>query len=95
MTRVLGWLLPLLFTALLFSGWTTWQQAGAYERETLAIIHQLEAETRLENAGKQLLEIISLGLYDDYSRQVADLARHKELQQAYRDSVTIMTGVFL
>ncbi|MGD8235904.1 MAG: paraquat-inducible protein A [Chromatiales bacterium] len=95
MTRVLGWLLPLLFLALLFSGWKTWQQADAYERETLAIIQQLEAETRLENAGKQLLEIISLGFYDDYSRQVAELARHKELQQAYRDSVHIMTGVFL
>jgi hypothetical protein len=95
MTRVVGWLLPLLFAALLFSGWKTWQQADAYERETLAIIEQLEAETRLENAGKQLLEIISLGFYDDYSRQVADLARHKELQKAYRDSVTIMTTVFL
>ena len=41
MTRVLGWLLPLLFLALLFSGWKTWQQADAYERETLAIIQQL------------------------------------------------------
>jgi hypothetical protein len=96
MTRIHAWLLlPLLFAALLFSGWQTWQQAAAYERETLAIIQQLEAETRLENAGKQLLEIISLGFYDDYSRQVSELTRHKELQQAYRDSVNIMTGVFL
>ena len=95
MIRVTGWLLPLLFAALLFSGWKTWQQADAYERETLVIIEQLEAETRLENAGMQLLEIISLGFYDGYSRQVAELAQHKELQQAYRDSVSIMTGLFL
>lgn len=94
MIRVTGWLLPLLFAALLFSAWKTWQQADAYERETLVIIEQLEAETRLENAGMQLLEIISLGFYDGYSRQVAELAQHKELQQAYRDSVSIMTGLF-
>ena len=94
MIRVTGWLLPLLFAALLFSAWKTWQQADAYERETLVIIEQLEAETRLENAGMQLLEIISLGFYDGYSRQVAELTQHKELQQAYRDSVSIMTGLF-
>jgi uncharacterized paraquat-inducible protein A len=95
MTRFLGlFLLPLLFAALVFSGWKTWEQAAAYERETLAIIEQLEAGTRLENAGKQLLEAISLGFYDEYSRQMETLARHKELQQAYRDSVNIMTGAF-
>jgi hypothetical protein len=55
MIRVTGWLLPLLFAVLLFSAWKTWQQADAYERETLVIIEQLEAETRLENAGMQLL----------------------------------------
>jgi hypothetical protein len=96
MTRFLGgFLLPLLFAALLFSGWKTWEQAGAYERETLTIIEQLEAGTQLETAGKQLLETITLGLYDDYSRQMEVLTRHKELQQAYRSSVSIMTGVFL
>ena len=80
MTRFLGgFLLPLLFAALLFSGWKTWEQAGAYERETLTIIEQLEAGTQLETAGKQLLETITLGLYDDYSRQMEVLTRHKEL----------------
>ena len=45
MKRLAGWfLLPLLMAALVFSGWKTWQQADAYERETLIIIKQLETE---------------------------------------------------
>jgi hypothetical protein len=96
MTRFFGWfLLPLLMVALIFSGWKTWQQADAYERETLVIIEQLEADTQFENAGKKLLEMISLGFYDGYSQLMGDLPRHKELQEAYRKSVNIMTGVFL
>lgn len=95
MTRLLGWLLLPLFALLLFSGWKTWEQAAAYERETLVIIEQLEAETQLENAGKQLIEMISFGFYDDYTKLTEELALHKSLQQEYRKSVGIMTGVYI
>jgi len=95
MNRLFGWLLLPLFALLLFSGWKTWEQAAAYERETLIIIEQLEAETQLENAGKQILEVISLGFYDDYSKLTQELQEHKRLQLAYRKSVSIMTSVFL
>ncbi|MFK7845562.1 MAG: hypothetical protein AB8G77_09680 [Rhodothermales bacterium] len=37
MTRIYGRLLLLLFAVQLFIGWKTWQQADAYERETLII----------------------------------------------------------
>ena len=33
MSRFLGWILLPLFALLLFSGWQTWQQAAAYERQ--------------------------------------------------------------
>ena len=83
-----------LFALLCFSGWKTWEQARAYEAQTLLIIEQLEAETQLENSGKQLLERLSFGFYDGYSKQLRELNAHKRLQAAYRESVRIMTAVF-
>jgi hypothetical protein len=95
MTRtVLSLILLLLFTALAWSGWKSWEQAAAYERVTLEIVQQLEAENQLENSRERLLEILSFGLYDGYTRQLKQLQQQKVLQAAYRDSVRITTGVF-
>ncbi|MES9900478.1 MAG: paraquat-inducible protein A [Sedimenticola sp.] len=86
--------LALLFMLLAWSGWKVWEQAAAYEAETLYIINQLEAETQLENSGRQLLEAISFGLYEGYSEILEEINQHKALQAAYYQSVRILTGLF-
>jgi paraquat-inducible protein A len=80
-----------LFAALLFFAWTTWQQAQAFERETEIIITRLSAESHVEQGKNHLLELLSFGYYDNYSKQLEELNRHKELQSAYAESVEIMT----
>lgn len=95
MRRLLHWSLQLLLYALLLlCAWKTWEQARAYERETLFIIGQLEADNLVENKGRQLLELITLGLYEGYSEKLAELNRHQQLRQAYADSVDIMSSAF-
>lgn len=95
MRRLLHWSLQLLLYALLLlCAWKTWEQARAYERETLFIIEQLEADNLVENKGRQLLELITLGLYEGYSEKLAELNRHQQLRQAYADSVDIMSSAF-
>lgn len=96
MNKAKIWLLPAVLLLLLIGcGWKTWQQATAYEQQTLQIIQQLQAEHRLESSGRQLLEALSFGLYDGYSRQLETLSQAQELQAAYRRSVDQLTGLFL
>ncbi len=95
MKSALHWIiLSLLFLLLLFCAWKTWEQALAYERETLFIIQQLETETRVENTGRHILEMITLGLYDGYSEKLEELHQHQQLRQAYHDSIKIMSIAF-
>lgn len=88
-------ILMLLFLLLSWCGWKVWQQAGAYESETLYIISQLEADTQLENSGRKLLESISFGFYEGYSEIIEKLNQHKTLQAAYHQSVRQLTALFL
>ncbi len=95
MKSLLHWIiLSLLFLLLLLCAWKTWEQAHAYERETLFIIQQLEAGTRVENTGRHLLEMITLGLYDGYSENLEVLQQHQQLRQAYYDSIRITSIAF-
>ncbi|MCP4996010.1 MAG: paraquat-inducible protein A [Gammaproteobacteria bacterium] len=86
--------LGLLFVLLCWSGWKSWEQASAYEQVTLEIIEALQAEDQLEASGQKLLEIISFGFYDDYSKKIEWLEQEKSLQSAYRQSVFITTGFY-
>ncbi len=88
-------LLCLLLIGLVGCGWKTWEQATAYEQQTLAIIQQLQASNQLENSGRQLLEVLSFGLYDGYSQQLESLNQQKSLQTAYKTSVQQLTLLFL
>jgi hypothetical protein len=88
-------LLGLLLIGLVGSAWKIWEQATAYERQTLAIIQQLQATSQLENSGRQLLEALSFGLYDGYSQQLESINQQKALQAAYKDSVNQLTLLFL
>ena len=95
MKRILHWIvLTILFLLLLFCAWKTWEQAHAYERETLFIIQQLEAGTRVEDRGRQILEMITLGLYEGYSERLEELHQHQQLRQAYDDSIRITSFAF-
>ena len=95
MRGLLHWSLQLLlFALLLVCAWKTWEQARAYEGETLFIIAQLEADNLVENKGRQILELITLGLYEGYSEKLAELKHHQQLRQAYADSVDITSSVF-
>ena len=95
MKSVLHWTIQaLLFLLLLLCAWKTWEQAHAYERETLFIIQQLEAGTRVENTGRHLLEMITLGFYDGYSEKLEELQQHQQLRQAYHDSIRITSIAF-
>ncbi len=91
--RVLS-LLVACFIALSLSGWKTWEQASAYEAKTIEIIKQLEAKSQIENSGRQLLELLSFGSYTGYSKQLKQLEHQKTIQQAYRDSIQILTALF-
>jgi hypothetical protein len=96
MNKPLKWLLlGLLLMGLIGCAWKTWEQATAYEHQTLQIIQQLQADTQLENSGRQLLEALSFGLYDGYSKQLDSLNQQKALQAAYKTSVDQLTGLFL
>ncbi|TVT59751.1 MAG: paraquat-inducible protein A [Sedimenticola thiotaurini] len=88
-------LLSLLLLGMIGCAWKTWEQATAYEHQTLQIIQQLQAETQLENSGRELLEALSFGLYDGYSKQLEQLNQQKELQAAYKTSVEQLTALFL
>lgn len=88
-------LLVLLLIGLVACAWKIWQQATAYEQQTLAIIQQLQASNQLESSGRQLLEALSFGLYDGYSQQLAELNQQKSLQAAYKTSVDQLTLLFL
>ena len=95
MKTALRWTIQsLLFLLLLFCAWKTWEQAHAYERETLFIIQQLEAGTRVENTGRHFLEMITLGLYGGYSEKLDELNQHQQLRQAYDDSIKITSIAF-
>jgi paraquat-inducible protein A len=96
MNKPFKWLLlGLLLMGLIGCAWKTWEQATAYEQQTLQIIQQLQADTQLENSGRQLLEALSFGLYDGYSKQLDSLNQQKALQAAYKTSVDQLTGLFL
>ncbi|MCW8945359.1 MAG: paraquat-inducible protein A [Sedimenticola sp.] len=88
-------LLGTLLIGLIGCAWKTWEQATAYEYQTLQIIQQLQAETQLENSGRELLEALSFGLYDGHSKQLEQLNQQKALQAAYKTSVDQLTGLFL
>ncbi|WP_063370463.1 paraquat-inducible protein A [Sedimenticola thiotaurini] len=88
-------LLVLLLIGLAACAWKIWQQATAYEQQTLAIIQQLQASSQLESSGRQLLEALSFGLYDGYSQQLEALNQQKSLQAAYKASVDQLTLLFL
>lgn len=96
MKSLLFWsLMTLLFIALAATGWKTWEQAVAYEQQTLLIIEQLGAETQLENSGRQLLEALSFGLYDGYSQTLDQISELKQRQSAYQQSVYQLTLIFI
>ena len=71
-----------------------YEQALAYEQQTLMIIDQLGAENQLENSGRQLLEALSFGLYDGYSQRLDQLNELKQWQAAYKHSVEQLTLIF-
>lgn len=91
---VSGVLLAILFAALIWSGWESWGQARAYEQVTLEIVRQLEAENQLESGRERLLELLSFGLYDGYTRQLEQLQRQQIRQAAFRESIRITTALF-
>ena len=93
--RILPWLLlAVLFAALIGSGWQSWHQARAYEQVTREIVHQLEAEQLLDNSGERLLELLSFGLYDGYTRQLERLEQTKQRQAEHRRAVQRATQLF-
>lgn len=87
--------MTLLFIALAISGWKSREQALAYEQQTQRIIERLGAKSQLENSGRQLLEALSFGLYDGYSRTLKALNEHQQLQSAYQQSVYQLSWLFL
>jgi len=91
--RILS-LLVACFIALSLTGWKAWEQASAYEQKTIEIIGKLEAKTQLENRGRELMELLSFGTYKGYSKQLKELEHEKSIQQAYRDSVELLTALF-
>ncbi len=79
-----------LSAALVFTGWRAWEEAKAYERVTLTIIEQLDAEARVDAWGRQLLEWLSLGLYEPEQDPVGRLSDLKGMQAAHRADAQIM-----
>ncbi len=87
-------LLLILVCGLLFSGWKAWEQALAYEKETVNVIQRLDANSKLESTGQRMLEWLSLGLYDGYSSELKEIIKHKQLQQEYGKSAWLLTAFF-
>ncbi len=87
-------LLVVATAALIFSGYKAWEQAAAYEKETINVIQRLDADSRVETTGQRLLEWLSLGVYSGYSDELQDIIKHKKLQQSYGASAWQLTGLF-
>ncbi len=94
MKIVILFLLLVSLCGLLFSGWKAWEQAVAYEVETVNIIKRLDAESKLESTGQRLLEWLSLGTYSGYSDELQEIVEQKKLKQSYGKSAWQLTGVF-
>lgn len=76
-------------------GWQAQRHAVAYDAATLALIERLGAQDRLQSSSKQLLEVLTGGLYSGYSRQVAELQTLKALQERHRQGAERMLLGFL
>ncbi|MCP3672462.1 MAG: hypothetical protein GY814_18930 [Gammaproteobacteria bacterium] len=94
MKVIILFLLLVSLCGLLFSGWKAWEQAVAYEVETVKVIKRLDAGSRLETTGQRLLEWISLGTYSGYSDELQQILKQKKLQQGHGKSAWQHTGVF-
>lgn len=94
MKKLILFLLLVSTGGLLFSGLKAWEQAAAYEKETINVIQRLDADSRLESTGQRLLEWLSLGVYSGYSDELQEIIKHKNLQQSYGQSAWLLTGIF-
>jgi len=87
-------LLLLLFCALLFTAWKSWEQAAAYDRETRELISWLDTDGRLEMAKAELLETITFGLYHGHTEELQKIQQQRELQRSYQQSAWLLTAIF-
>lgn len=94
MKQLILFLLLISICGLLFSGWKAWEQAVAYEVETLKVIKRLDASSKLESTGQRVLEWLSLGTYSGYSDELQEIIKQKKLQQGYGKSAWLLTGIF-
>lgn len=88
-------ILIISLSGLAYTAWQAWAQAEAYQQTTLTIIDQLKAKDRLQSSTKLILEKLSLGLYEGYSEQMAELQQLKQRQAQQRRSVEMLTLYFL
>lgn len=94
MIKLIILLLLVSLGALLFSGYKAWEQAEAYELETIQVIQRLDADSRLESTGQRLLEWLTLGVYSGYSDELQEIIKHKKLQRDYGNSAWWLTAIF-
>ena len=94
MKKLITILLLVATVALIFTGYKAWEQAVAYEKETINVIQRLDADSKLETTGQRLLEWLSLGVYSGYSDELQEIIKHKKLRQGYATSAWMLTGIF-
>ena len=87
-------LMLLFLSALVVSSWKAWEQANAYQSESREIERQLGTNGRLESKGKELLEKITLGLYQGGSERLEQLREQQTRLSALQRSAWLLTAIF-
>jgi hypothetical protein len=83
----------LLLAGMLFFGERAYGEARAYEKQTAALVSQMEAKALATYRAKEWAEKLSLGLYKNTQRQL--LEKMRRVQQAHKDASMRYTKIVM
>lgn len=84
----------LLFLSACISAWVAWDSALAHERQAALIADFLNPEHQADRAGRKLLEDLSLGLYEGYTRDLDVLKSMRFLKHEHARTTGVATLAF-
>lgn len=84
----------LIYLAACAAAWTAWDSAIAHERQAGLIGDLLDPDHQADRAGRKLLEDLSFGLYEGYTRDLDTLKQMRDYKQMLSDETRNATRVF-
>lgn len=84
----------LIYLAACAAAWVAWDSALAHERQAALIADFLNPEHQADRAGRKLLEDLSLGLYEGYTRDLDVLKSMRFLKHEHARTTGVATLAF-